>query len=160
MTSFAFEEKRKPHPVCSIHLSFNNRVKLTKSRRDVNSFQSLSIPELPLPFLDGLNLISFHVILKIVRRKVHVIIESMAFKGYGVARVGGKIVFIPYSVTGDEAWVEIVEEKRDYSIGRLEKIIERSPWRADPQCPYFGECGQITLLSGYSMIPTAPSFSN
>ena len=71
-------------------------------------------------------------------KKVQVHIESMAFKGYGVARIDGKVVFIPYSVTGDEAWIEIIEEKKKYSMGRLIQIVEPSPWRVNPPCPYFG----------------------
>ena len=68
-------------------------------------------------------------------------IESMAFKGYGVARINGKVLFIPYTVIGDEVWVERVENKRDYAIGKLNKILTPSPWRVDPPCPYFGSCG-------------------
>ena len=65
----------------------------------------------------------------------------MAFKGYGVGRIDGKVIFVPYTMTGDEAWVEIIEEKRTYSMGRLKKILTPSPWRVDPPCPYFGVCG-------------------
>ncbi len=68
-------------------------------------------------------------------------IESMAFKGYGVGRIAGRVVFVPYSVTGDEARVEIVEEKKNYSFGRLGALLASSPWRAEPPCPYFGTCG-------------------
>jgi len=68
-------------------------------------------------------------------------IESMAFKGYGVSRVDGRVVFIPYSAIGDEAWVEIVEEKKNYSTGRLVEILAPSSWRVEPPCPYFGTCG-------------------
>ncbi len=68
-------------------------------------------------------------------------IESMAFKGYGVARIDGKVAFIPHSVTGDKAQVEITREKKNYLIGRLVKLIEPSSWRVDPPCPYFGLCG-------------------
>jgi 23S rRNA (uracil1939-C5)-methyltransferase len=74
-------------------------------------------------------------------RKVRVRIESVAFKGYGVARIGGKVVFVPYTLTGDEAWIEITEEKNRYSMGRLIQIIEASPGRVNPPCPYFGTCG-------------------
>ena len=70
-----------------------------------------------------------------------VLVESMAFKGYGVARVEGRVVFIPYCVTGDEARIEIVAEKKNYSLGRLEAVLHPSPWRTDPRCPYFGRCG-------------------
>jgi 23S rRNA (uracil1939-C5)-methyltransferase len=68
-------------------------------------------------------------------------IESMAFKGYGVARVDGEVLFIPYSVIGDTAWVKVIEKKTNYSIGKLNQLIEPSPWRVTPPCPYFGECG-------------------
>jgi len=74
-------------------------------------------------------------------RKVQVAIESVAFKGYGVARIDGKVVFVPYTVTGDKVWIEVVEEKKEYSMGRLIQIVEPSPWRADSPCPYFGSCG-------------------
>lgn len=74
-------------------------------------------------------------------RKVQVHIESVAFKGYGVARIHGKVVFIPTTVTGDQAWIEITEEKKKYSMGRLIQVIKPSPWRVNPPCPYFGSCG-------------------
>lgn len=73
--------------------------------------------------------------------KVKVKIDSMAFGGYGVARVDGKVLFIPYAVTGDEVWVEITQEKKTYSMGKLVRIVEPSSQRVDPFCPYFGECG-------------------
>ncbi|OGP88397.1 MAG: 23S rRNA (uracil-5-)-methyltransferase RumA [Deltaproteobacteria bacterium RBG_16_48_10] len=58
-----------------------------------------------------------------------------------MARICGKAVFVPYTVTGDEAWIEITEEKKRYSMARLIQIIEPSPWRVNPPCPYFGSCG-------------------
>jgi len=58
-----------------------------------------------------------------------------------VARVDGKVAFIPHSVTGDKAQVEIIKEKKNYLTGRLTRLIEPSPWRVDPSCPYFGLCG-------------------
>ena len=74
-------------------------------------------------------------------RKVRVRIESVAYKGYGVARIDGKVVFVPYTMTGDEAWIEITEEKKTYSTARLNEIIKPSPGRVNPPCPYFGSCG-------------------
>jgi 23S rRNA (uracil1939-C5)-methyltransferase len=51
------------------------------------------------------------------------------------------VAFIPHSVTGDKAQVEIIKEKKNYLTGRLTRLIEPSPWRMDPPCPYFGLCG-------------------
>jgi 23S rRNA (uracil1939-C5)-methyltransferase len=73
--------------------------------------------------------------------RVRTRIESMAFKGYGVSRIDGKVVFIPYSAIGDEVWVEIVEEKKNYATGKLLEILAPSSWRVEPPCPYFGRCG-------------------
>ena len=74
-------------------------------------------------------------------KRVQVHIESMAFKGYGVTRIDGKVLFVPYSVAEDKAWVEIIESKKNYSIGKLSELIEPSRLRTTPPCPYFGVCG-------------------
>jgi len=74
-------------------------------------------------------------------KRIQVPVESVAFKGYGVARIDGKVVFIPYTLTGDEAWVEVSEEKKRYSTARLIQVLKPSPGRVTPRCPYFGSCG-------------------
>jgi len=74
-------------------------------------------------------------------KRIQTRIESIAFKGYGVSRTDGKVVFIPYSATGDEGWVELVEEKRRYATGKWVEILAPSSWRVEPPCPYFGTCG-------------------
>jgi 23S rRNA (uracil1939-C5)-methyltransferase len=72
---------------------------------------------------------------------LHVHIDSMAFKGYGVSRHGGKVIFLPFTVTGDEVEAEIVEERKNYSLARASRIVKPSPRRVEPRCPYFGRCG-------------------
>jgi 23S rRNA (uracil1939-C5)-methyltransferase len=74
-------------------------------------------------------------------KKVQVKIESMAFKGNGLGHIDGKVIFVPYTMTGDEVSVEIVEDKKSYSVGELKEILIPSPWRINPPCPYFGDCG-------------------
>ncbi len=74
-------------------------------------------------------------------RKVRVSVEAVAFKGYGVARIDGKVAFVPYTMTGDEGWIEITEEKKTYSAGRLIQLLKPSPGRVSPRCSYFGTCG-------------------
>ena len=72
---------------------------------------------------------------------LHLHIDSMAFKGYGVSRHGGKVIFVPFTVTGDEVKAEIVEERKNYSLAKTSRIVIPSPWRVEPRCPYFGRCG-------------------
>lgn len=73
--------------------------------------------------------------------RVRAKIESVAFKGYGVSRIGGKVVFIPFSAIGDEGWAEVVGEKKNYATARWVQILVPSPWRVKPPCPHFGTCG-------------------
>jgi 23S rRNA (uracil1939-C5)-methyltransferase len=68
-------------------------------------------------------------------------IQSMAFKGYGLARLDGKILFVSYAVTGDEVEAEIIQERKDYAVAKLVHLLKPSPWRVEPRCPYFGTCG-------------------
>jgi len=82
-----------------------------------------------------------HGMFQAMGEEFQVKIEAMAYKGYGVARINGRVIFIPYGIKGEEIGVEIVEEKRDYSIGQLNRMVSPSPWRVTPPCPYFGRCG-------------------
>ncbi|MDX1763253.1 MAG: class I SAM-dependent RNA methyltransferase, partial [bacterium] len=76
---------------------------------------------------------------------IQVRIESVANGGYGVARVDGLVHFIPETVTGDLAIIEPVSLKKRYTFSRLIRLIEPSPFRTDPFCPYFGDCGGCQL---------------
>jgi 23S rRNA (uracil1939-C5)-methyltransferase len=72
---------------------------------------------------------------------VELTIASMAYKGYGVARDGGRVVFIPFTLPGERVRVEITEVKKDYAFGSCRGLIEPSASRISPPCPYFGVCG-------------------
>lgn len=70
-----------------------------------------------------------------------VVVESLANSGDGVSRIQQKVVFIPFAVPGDKLLVEITVDKKSFSKAKIVKIIEPSPERIDPPCPYFGRCG-------------------
>lgn len=63
----------------------------------------------------------------------------------GIARINGKVVFIPFVLKGEKVLIKIVQEKKDFLIGRVLKIIEKSPFRTEPPCPYFINCGGCQL---------------
>jgi 23S rRNA (uracil1939-C5)-methyltransferase len=79
-------------------------------------------------------------VLKIGDRVVTVI-GDVAFGGDGVGRVSDLVVFVPFTVEGDEAEVEITEVKRRYARGRLVRIVTPSGHRVAPPCPYYARCG-------------------
>ncbi len=72
-------------------------------------------------------------------------IESMAYGGHGVARIDGFVHFVPLSAPGDLVEIEPALRKKRYSFSRLVRVVEPSPLRTSPFCPYYGECGGCQL---------------
>ncbi len=51
------------------------------------------------------------------------------------------VVYVLGPVPGERARVRIESVKAKYAVGELVEVLERSPDRAEPFCPVFGECG-------------------
>jgi 23S rRNA (uracil1939-C5)-methyltransferase len=76
-------------------------------------------------------------------------IESLVHGGDGLARDEGRVVFVPLTVPGDLARVEVTHEG-SVGRGRLLDVVEPGASRRDPPCPLVGTCGgcqwqQVTL---------------
>jgi 23S rRNA (uracil1939-C5)-methyltransferase len=74
-------------------------------------------------------------------RQAELKIEDVAFGGKGVARDEGKAVFVPFTIEGERIAAEIVREKKQFAEGELVELLQPSPERVVPECPYFGRCG-------------------
>lgn len=73
-------------------------------------------------------------------------IDSIAAGGEGVGRLDdGRVVFVHRTAPGDLAEVEVVERKERWARGRLLTVLEPSPQRREPPCPFYAECGGCTL---------------
>lgn len=72
-------------------------------------------------------------------------IERLAFGGEGIARVGGRAVFVPFTAPLDRARIRIVRVGKPRNEAALVELIEPSPLRATPECPHFGACGGCQL---------------
>ncbi|MEA3211864.1 MAG: rRNA (uracil1939-C5)-methyltransferase [Chthoniobacter sp.] len=68
-------------------------------------------------------------------------IQDVAFGGKGVARHAGKVVFVPFTIPGEEVTAEIVREKKKFVEADLVSVVTPSADRVAPPCPYFGRCG-------------------
>lgn len=66
---------------------------------------------------------------------------GIAHGGDAVARHEGRVVFVPYLIPGEEAFVEIVEEKANYLRAWPVEVVSPSPDRVEPLCLHFGVCG-------------------
>ena len=74
-------------------------------------------------------------------QSVELQIEKMAYGGQGVARTDGLVVFVKGTVAGDRVNARITRKKKDYAEARMVELIDPSPDRIIPPCPYSGYCG-------------------
>jgi 23S rRNA (uracil1939-C5)-methyltransferase len=89
--------------------------------------------------IENLCLLPFYFITGMKMEKVT--IEKMTYGIDSLTHIDGKVVFVPYGAPGDEAEIEINQEKNDYSRAELTKLLKDSPDRMKPPCPNFPECG-------------------
>lgn len=76
---------------------------------------------------------------------MEVVIEKMNHQAMGIAKINGKVVFIPKVIVGDIADIDIIKEYKNYSIGKVNKIIKKSAKRVDVLCPYYDVCGGCSI---------------
>jgi 23S rRNA (uracil1939-C5)-methyltransferase len=74
-----------------------------------------------------------------------VVITALDQEGRGVARVGGKAMFVEGALIGERVEVEVLRRKPNYELARTTELIAASPARTTPPCPYFGVCGGCSL---------------
>ena len=70
-------------------------------------------------------------------------LTAMAHGGTALGRHEGQVIFVPYAIPGETVRVEIVESHARWARARLLEVLDPSPHRVEPPCPYFGpgKCG-------------------
>jgi 23S rRNA (uracil1939-C5)-methyltransferase len=78
---------------------------------------------------------------------LHLDIEKLVYGGDGLARLPAdeaghrKAIFVPFVLDREQIEATVVELNRGYDRAKVEKILEASLNRVEPQCPYFQACG-------------------
>ena len=72
--------------------------------------------------------------------------EKAVYGGSSLARVGegelaGKTAFVPLTLPGELVEAHISENKRGFLQAEADAVLDLSPFRTTPGCPYFGICG-------------------
>ncbi len=73
--------------------------------------------------------------------RVTLTITGITAEGMGVGRHEGKAVFVPDTVEGEEALVQIVKTAKNFCYGKLVRVVTPSPNRIEPDCPVSLRCG-------------------
>ncbi|MDP1792975.1 MAG: TRAM domain-containing protein [Acidimicrobiales bacterium] len=72
-----------------------------------------------------------------------VTVTTVVAGGDGLAREdSGRVVFVPGAMPGETVEVALTQERRDFARGEVVRILDASPDRVDPPCPFVAAgCG-------------------
>ncbi|MBP2240925.1 23S rRNA (uracil1939-C5)-methyltransferase [Cytobacillus eiseniae] len=71
--------------------------------------------------------------------------EDLTHDGAGVAKIDGYPLFVPNGLPGEKAKVKVIKVNKGYGFGRLIELYEESPYRVEPACTIYKECGGCQL---------------
>lgn len=81
-----------------------------------------------------------------VGRQVDVDIHDLSGNAEGIGRYHGFTIFVPQALPGDKIRAEVISIKKNYGRALLKSIINPSPDRVKPVCPYYEKCGGCQLM--------------
>ena len=68
-------------------------------------------------------------------------ITGYTAEGLGVARLDGRVVFVPNTIRGERWQVQLLKVNKNVAWGRAVKPVLSSPCRVPSDCPHSGPCG-------------------
>ncbi len=79
------------------------------------------------------------------QNNIEIEIIAVNERGEGVGRIDGKVCFVDGAVVGDNLTIDIVQQKKAYSRGRIVTINKPSPFRIAPPCRFSARCGGCSV---------------
>lgn len=73
-------------------------------------------------------------------------IIDIGINGEGIGKIDNFTIFVDGALPNETVNIKIIKVKKNYSYGKLIKIIKSSPYRINPICENFGKCGGCNLL--------------
>lgn len=68
-------------------------------------------------------------------------ITALAAEGKALAKLDGKVIFVPYAAPGDVVDIQVTKQKQSFAEGIIARMVSPSPNRVEPHCVHFGKCG-------------------
>ncbi len=80
-------------------------------------------------------------------RHCELVIQKIAYGGYGLGFLDRMAVFVPHVFPGDRIRAAITVEKKSHAFGEIAEFIESSEMRTTPECPNYTRCGGCDYLA-------------
>ena len=76
------------------------------------------------------------------KNAVHTVeVTGYTAEGLGVARLEGRVIFIPGTIRGESWQVQLLKVRTNVAWAKGVKLLVPSPERLEPDCPLAGRCG-------------------
>ena len=72
-------------------------------------------------------------------------IESVDLDGHGIAREGGKVMFVHGGLPGETVRARVLRSKARFDVAEIADVLRPNPGRLAPRCPHYGTCGGCNL---------------
>jgi len=73
-------------------------------------------------------------------------ITDLTVEGFGVAKQSGLVYFVKGIVApGDVVRAVVTSQRKNYAEAELVELVQASPYRIEPLCPHFSQCGGCQL---------------
>ena len=80
------------------------------------------------------------------KNAVHTVeVTGYTAEGLGVARLEGRVIFIPGTIRGESWQVQLLKVRTNVAWAKGVKLLVPSPERLEPDCPLAGRCGGCQL---------------
>ena len=76
-----------------------------------------------------------------IGERLEVGVEKAVYRGLGLARHDGRVVFVPRAFPGDRLRVRVTSVERGFARAALEDVLETGPGRRGAPCRHAERCG-------------------
>lgn len=73
--------------------------------------------------------------------EMELVAETLAHGGEAVGRAGALVCFVAGAAPGERVRVRVTEARKRFARAAVVQVLDPSPDRVEPSCPYFGACG-------------------
>lgn len=72
-------------------------------------------------------------------------VQDLDYRGRGVVREDGRVVFVAGALPGELVEYRVTQAKKRFAEGEMTAVLQASPDRVAPPCPYYARCGGCDL---------------